>query len=214
MLSRILLVEDIEGTRRNLETLIHMHICGCIVESARFVEDALQLIQRSQADYDVAILDFQLPVRMGEAVEVNDEVCCLLKATAPKVAVAHCSSFLGHPKVQAHLDKHHAGRPEDIHAFPAYSKSNANYAQILVDDLKSYIYGKRLGRQIDALFGIPDPSMRSALVDSVTNPLSTLCRDIANYWKFLKIDSDRKKIQAHFEITSVGTTARVQVSLL
>jgi len=214
MLSRILLVEDIEGTRCNLETLIHMHICGCIIESARFVEEAVQLIQRSQADYDVAILDFKLPLRRGEPEEVNDDVCGLLKATAPNVAVAHCSSFLGDEKVKTHLKKHHAGRPEDIHAFPAYSKSNANYAQILVDDLKSYIYGKRIGRQIDALFGIPDPSMRSALVDSVTDPLSTLCRDIANYWKFLKIDSDCKKIQTHFEITSIGTAARVQVSLL
>lgn len=205
------LVEDIETTLEELYALLREVFPNAIIETASTVAEGLAKIRStasSKRAFDIAILDFKLPVHQGETPKVDESICHAIKSEMPTTLVIHITSYNEDPQVIAHITRYHTGkdapRVEFIH-------KTANWPEKVLRQIKSYF----IELQMDRLFGPKGaPPARSHKIignnRDLTQLLATLTRDIAAYWSDLD-QVTRQRVQDCFNVNDEQSAVRVSL---
>jgi CheY-like chemotaxis protein len=217
-MSRLLLVEDVEGTLDQLYKLLtEVFADFAHIDPARSVAEGLQLIERAARErlpYDVAILDFKLPRESGHHPEIDESLCRAIQEQMRHTLVIHITAFPQDPLVLSHLERWH-NAPTEPRA-SCVSKLNGGWARELIETLQSYLYGSRIQEQLEELLGVgasgaalpARATTRTRGDRSLTHSLARLCRDISAYWPYLDAFL-KKRINTYFVVDADQHPIRV-----
>ena len=208
--------EDI--AREQLVKLLQEAFPNAVVDAVENVEDGLKQLKQAQQEgihYDIALLDFKLPRREGENPEV-DESLCLQVRLDPETLIGHITGFADDPEIKAHLNKVHP--PGDRKGF-IIDKRETSWPTKLITEMRQYLYGYHIERQIRRVFGrAGESSLESAHssrfgsgprpLGSLTNAIADLCLDISLYWKDLH-PAVQERITQYFDVDATGTDIKV-----
>lgn len=209
----IFLVEDIETSRDELHQLLSEVFPGTTIDPASTVTEGLEKIKAAAAEkwsYDIAILDFKLPVHTGETPKVDESICQAIKASMPTALVIHITSYSEDPQVVQHIRRYHTGKDGPRVEF---THKTAYWPEKLIAQIKTYY----IEIQMDRLFGpkgaplVRDRKMYGNIRD-MTQPLATLTRDITGYWKALD-ESTKERIHSYFNVNDEQAPVRVSLRL-
>lgn len=217
---RFLIIEDIKSTAEQLKALLAESFPDSRddIEVATTVREAQELTDRARDDfYDAVILDLKLPSEPGHYPEVDESLCLRIKDKP--TMVAHITAFLDDPRVQDHIRRVHTQELTPL-SF-VLSKREVQWASILVEKLKTYLFSSYIDQQMAEIFGggttvVAASSAvrnhyRSRGHGCTTHRLASLCRDIEAQWNVL--DSGLKtRIRQKFNVETGA--AGTQVSLL
>jgi CheY-like chemotaxis protein len=203
-----LVVEDDDLTRDQLVKLLRTTLPGSVIDSAASVEEALARIQSALdagTPYDLAILDFKLPPRIGEMDKVDESVCQRLTESMPDAIVSHISGYADDTRILGHLGRvHPAGRRQGFFL----DKRSSGFAKELIRQSRAALFGAALDRDINELFSsseAPRPdgegarSGESRGSGSFSNRSADLCLDIRAAWKDLNA-STKAQVQKFFDV--------------
>jgi len=229
---RILIVEDIEDTLRELKELILSKFAKIgdsprvEIDLAETVAEAERLIKAAwdrKRPYHAVILDFYLPKKEGlDAMEMDQSLCLLMRDLMPSTLVAHITAYPYDGPVKEHLRDIHQAQL-DPRAF-ALSKLDVDYAGDLIRKLKAFLLGMRIEEQMEIIFGadmelsfaargrmVPN---RNTNGGSLTHSIASLTRDIEMYWKDLDMTLNkrlRERIERTFRVEEVNKQVRVSL---
>ena len=192
---RLLVVEDQEEVLQQLIKLLLEALRGSIVDGAATVDDALARIDAALlagVSYDLAILDFKLPQRLGEVEDVNESVCARLAEAMPAAIISHITAYAEDASILKHLARvHTAGRPQGFFL----NKLSTGFHDALVGKTREALYGSSIEREISDMFPSSDhyprpdgEGARSAWQrrsTSISNRIADLCLDIGTAWTHL-----------------------------
>jgi hypothetical protein len=203
---RILIVEDRKDVLEQCVRLLRRALPGAMFDVARSVEDALGVIRDALSRgvvYDLAILDFKLPQRIGEKDSVDETICKELSRVMKSTIVGHMTAFAAHQEIAEHMKKAH---PQTAPRGFCLDKTSDDFSETIVPIVRATLYGVEVERRIDRLFNTSDGVGREgARISghqrgaSVTNGISDLCLDIGATWDHLS-ESTRGKVQEHFNV--------------
>jgi DNA-binding NarL/FixJ family response regulator len=213
---RILLVEDQPNTLEELRSLLLEVFPNSLVATAETVAAGLQIINAAAPlPFEVAILDFKLPAHSGENPEVDQSLCLALQETMPETLVIHITAFHEDPLVLSHIAHYHASPKmppgELLHKTDGYSDK-------LVKQLRAYLYGGQINRQMDELFGKHASAGLGAQRQNnlgrthLTHALAALCRAITTYWPYLD-DATRTRVDHYFHVNPHADPVQVNLRL-
>lgn len=216
----ILVVEDDQWVLHLLLKRLTEEVPESEINAAESVADGLPLIRRASErrwPYDAAILDFKLPHHQGENPEVDESLCRELVSSMPGTLCIHITAFPDDDKVREHLRIYHLEQlgPRGL----VINKVSTDWPEDLLVQLKAYLYGSRIEKQMNRLFRLEDSltSQRHGRdrlkgEGGVTHELASLCRDVAAYWYDLD-GGLQKRIESLFYV-KVGEDKNISVSLL
>jgi len=222
---RILIVEDIIETLRQLKALLTESLCTTEnelhqIETALTVEDAHKLIVQARADkrpYDAIILDLMLPKQLGDSTEVDESLCLMVQRFMPSTLIAHITAYTDDKTVREHLKNYHI---EQIDRSFALSKTDIDYAQKLVIKLKVFLYSNQLERRLTQILGWPEASasikpnqskyIRMPGQESLTHEIAALTRDITRHWHDLD-EKLKDQIRRIFYVDDASDIIRVSL---
>src|SRR5260370_15185080 len=149
---RVLVVEDDPQALTQIVKLLRGVLVGSVVDSADSVNGAMAKIEASLTScgaYDLAILDFKLPLRPGENDDVDEQVCRQLIVSMPETIVSHISGFSEDTRILAHLARvHPAARPQGFFL----AKRNVGVGIDLAKKTRVVLYSSQVEREIADLF--------------------------------------------------------------
>jgi len=214
-----LVVEDQTEMLKQLDKLLSESLGGAVIHTARTVVEALETLDRadrSQVDYDVAIVDFKLPEKEGDNPEVQYAVCDRIHQTMLDTMVVHITGFKSDGDVIAHVfrgDSRSTLSPQVLFI----SKDDVEWAAKLLRKVKEFVYGTPIRRRIDDIFGSRGQS-RGVPVErhahrrygrtGLSHDLAALTRQIAEHWEDLDKPL-RRRIQRVFRIDTSEEPIRV-----
>ncbi len=208
----ILLVEDELHTREVLRDLLKEVFTGALIEIASTVEEGRQKIKAAASDnrpFDIAILDFKLPVGKGEFPDFDESLCKEIRDKMPDALVIHITRYHLEPFVTSHISAYHTGK--NAPRVELIQKTD-KWSEKLLGEIKAHL----IKRQLDSLFEgqIDTTEARKALRSggSLTHALAALSRDIAAYWHDLD-DETKARIREYFELTEDKQQVRVNLRL-
>lgn len=220
---RILIVEDDEKTLQQLKGLFTEEFPGSQIDTAETVTNGLKLIrmvEEANCIYDVTVLDFRLPQKQGDNDEVDESLCLAIRDRMRETLVCHITGHLTDPLVSGHIEKVHLGY-SDPRAALISKLENVIWPSQLIGKIKAYLYGTRIEKQIDRLFGenktsavtAQRPAIRSSLNRNrgITQELATLCWEIQAHWHDLD-KSLQQRVQTIFHVDT--TSDPIKISLL
>ena len=224
---RILIVEDIENTLRELKKAIlaafakeetpvlQIHTAASVVEGRELIEVAYD----QKRPYHAVVLDFYLPAQDGhDATKMDESLCLLLRESMGSTLVAHITIYPDSEDVKEHLLKIHQVQI-DPRAF-ALSKKDPDYSLDLIRKLKAFLFGRRIEEQMESIFG-PDAELsfaargrmnrgRGEIGTSQTHPIAALSRDIESFWPDLD-PKLKERIKRVFRVEMCDKEARVSL---
>lgn len=214
---RILIVEDIESTLEQLHGLLAETFPGSQIDRAQTVKEGRALIEAAyhgEAPYHAVILDFKLPLDVGENPEADESLCELARRRMRYALIAHISAYTSDGEVQDHLRKVHVETVGD-RAF-ALSKANSIWPEELLKKMKSYLYSTHILHRLQLLFGTAGAMAEAdyelgARVRGAdghrTHELSDLSYQIEAHWYDLD-ESARQQIQEVFRVEIIDGQVR------
>jgi CheY-like chemotaxis protein len=218
---RLLIVEDEEETLDEMQKLFAGRFPDAIVDVADTVNGGLRLIEQasdSRSYYDVAILDMKLPKDLGDNPEVDESLCQKVRDLMPHTLIIHYTAYPEDPQVSRHAKRVHTG-PDDPRA-SIISKRDLGWSQDMLRQLKAYLYGARIERQMTLLFGNSDevalqshPRKSRGLekpVGSLTHTIAALQRDIVVHWNDLD-EKLQQKIRNVFYVDTDSDPIRISL---
>jgi CheY-like chemotaxis protein len=212
----LLLVEDQLRTRDELYELLREDFPDAWIETASTVTDGSQKISSAAASrqpFDIAVLDFKLPIRQGENPEINESLCAEIKSQMPQTLVIHITSFNEDLAVNEHIARYHSSKsPLRMELINKTDARIMNWTERLIREIKSFL----ISRQIGELF---DPSIEPAVARGEAiagrrwkHKLEALRRDIAAYWKDLDGET-KEQVNRHFLTQEYQQQIRVTLRL-
>lgn len=214
----ILIADDDEPTRQQLEKYLADILPGVAIETAGAVDPAIQCVEMAYsrgAPFDAAILDFKLPIDQGGNPEPDHTICDRIHELMPETFVVHITAFGDDPEVLKHILESHRSRYDPWGDYVPKNKSD--YAQRLGTILKNWLYGKPIEDAMDMLFGrvaeraaFPSAPMDMRRGGSLTHELAALTRNIESHWNDLD-DRLKKRIAQVFHVNEDVTPIRVSV---
>lgn len=222
---RILIIEDVEDTLRQLEAYISEYFfmlegeAVTEIHRAMSVAEAHKLLRAAFEEdrpYHVVVLDFNLPEHLGRPAQVDESVCSMIRTLMPSTIVAHITAYKDDELVKEHWRINHQ---EVISKAVILSKVNSEYPIKLVEYLKKIYHSDRLEEQINKIFFadakvslVTDGTRRGRDADcSLAHELAELSRDIAAHW-FELDESVRTRVKQVFRVDTSGT--QIVVNLL
>ncbi len=211
---RILIVEDIRRTIDELSALLGEAFHDSQIDKAETVNGAKAMIETAfsaRRNYDAVILDFKLPLEKGENPEDDESICRLLRQRMPAALVAHITAHPSDDAVKKHMRSVHA---EQVgYTAIDHSKLNVDWPSTLLRRLKEFLYGTRIEKQMNALFGFGATRAiagRSRVRGNggVTHELAALTYDIVRFWPELN-DKTQKRVHEVFEVEVEGGSVKV-----
>jgi CheY-like chemotaxis protein len=205
---RFLIVEDDRSTAETLKLVLEDAFPGALVVFAGDVELASQLLSGATRPFDAVVLDSLLPNGRGETV------CQHVREQTSYSTVAHITAHDNDPQLASHLKGEHVHKSQ--RGFVVYKRLNEPWTEELVLLLSRDLFGLRIGRQLDELFGPEGREPSSTATprgyrtpkESRTNELADLSRDIVDFWD--KVGSDvRVRIKQYFYVDDSGRPIRV-----
>jgi CheY-like chemotaxis protein len=198
------------------------------VDGAACVEDALRLVEQaieSRRPYDVVLLDFKLPVRMGENDEVDESVCRQVRDSMLDAYILHYTGYGGDPVISRHMEQEHGrDRPDQARTRLVEKTADTTWVEELRDHVRSFLDGKRkrLARQrvaegLDRLFGAPESGHPGAARArdlgrpgdrGISHELEALRHDIVTYWNDLD-DQLKDRVGTIFRVEEGDEGVRV-----
>ena len=232
---RILVVEDDQPVLDQLLKLLGAEFPDVQIGSAESVEEALSKIQQAAGNlepYDLAILDFKLPLKSGENAEVDDTVCEAFRKSSPHGKVIHYTGYPGDSKVRAHMEQQHTGELDEpgVKLIEKSAKSDwVAELQATIRPLVEIYRRKRIATNLVYLFGPVSDSSQSAHLTSgssrpvrseglarrvgdrgISHELAAFKRDVEMNWEILD-EPLRDRIRDLFEVQE--TDGRVSLVL-
>lgn len=230
MLFRILIVEDIKDTLKQLRLYISEALRepdgapSVVIQTAESVEDAKHLIleaKEREQPYHAVVLDFKLPKQMGhypELPNIDESLCLLIRQTMSATLVAHITAYIDDEVVRSHLRLVHQEQV-DPRAL-VFSKAEGDYALKLIERLRAFLYGMRIEEQMAQVFDEPRElafaargrieRARSRGGRSLTHDIAALRRDIVAHWHYLdkQLQNDIRKF---FRVDDQSRPVRVSL---
>lgn len=215
---RILVVEDDEHTSTQLRNIITEQIDDVEVETALNVPDAHDLItaaREKNQPYDVVVLDLMLPPEDGLKAELDESICKRVRLTMERTLVAHITAHDDDATVERHLEVVHG--PSQIDFSFRLSKDTGKergrgaYSFELIERLRPFLYGRRIKRQLRALFNGGEVAAYAGMAmrprgfpddRSKTHELAALTRNISKDWEYLS-EGLRTQIRDIFNVSIV-----------
>lgn len=217
-----LVVEDIESTLAELQTLLSEVFPNSRVDVAETTVQALDYVEaaaRSKRPYHAAVVDFMLPHTAGERAEIDECICRSIRTMLPGTLIVHITAYAGDPIVLAHfrdVDLVNPGIPSAV----TISKLEVDWASQLLSKLKQYLYGMQIEEQMDGLFRADWGSTTSTRGrvgrdrvfrnGDVTHALANLDRDIVTHWDDLD-NQLQARIQSVFHVDTSGRPIRISL---
>src|ERR1051325_2122699 len=106
---RILVVEDDLEACDQIVVFLRTAMPESLIDVANDIESAFERLKAAQRPYDLAILDFQLPQRLGEQPVIDESLCEHLTRFVPATIVSHITGFADDPQIMEHLNRAHLG---------------------------------------------------------------------------------------------------------
>jgi len=154
---RFLIVEDDRNAREQVTKYLEDTFPGALVLAAETVAEGEELIVKAEGPFDCVILDFKLPKQKGFLPDGDLSLCQRVREVMPTAIVAHVSAYLD-DDAYLHDDQVLQEHYRTYHNKPAEPKAyllpkNAKWVETLGKDLRQYLYGRSIGKQLDDLFG-------------------------------------------------------------
>ena len=182
---RILVVEDNPDTRRGIVELLLEEFPQAWIEDAGTIKDGRNLILKSRESepYDVAILDFKLPLSEEDPLEVVDQSLCALMSTVNRKAlVIHVTKYVQDKEILNHVQSHHqSGGPE----IGFISKLKSDYPEQLEKQIRCYLVERAFAQYTGA-------ERNGTAASSPTQARATFFPLVAANWPYL--DPSRKAL--------------------
>jgi hypothetical protein len=206
---RLLILEDMEGTLKQLRAHIMKEIPNSVIDVASTVADSHTLLKTAadkSSPYDAAILDFWVPVELGDDPQADDSICRDVTLAMPETLVIHITAYPEKPEVDKHMEDFH-GSLRGIRGC-VIDKARTGWVSEVLKTLKEFLYGTAIRERMEAIFGTgtearhrPDsPRVRSSRgPGGGIHELHSLFRDISTHWKDLD-ESLQSEIQATFHV--------------
>lgn len=212
----ILLVEDEPVTVKALTGFLKRHLPLTAEELqldiARTVAEAKVFL--SKFAYDVVILDFKLPAQYpGDFTEVNESLCLEVCRRLPDALVGHITSHLDDKQVKAHLNKLHLEQAGPT-GF-SLSKSDNDYPQKLLANVKRHLFAKPIERRLEKLFGDAGREMEvQEPTFCLTHELANLTCEIKLHWQDLE-EPLKERIRETYKYVETDDAGRlINLSLI
>ncbi|MCI0489896.1 MAG: hypothetical protein L0229_25165 [Blastocatellia bacterium] len=221
---RILIVEDIEETRKALQSLLSEAFPNSLIDTSATVAEAhefLEVIRKKELLYHAIILDFKLPKeKIGAHAEIDESLCLAVRDMAPSSLVIHITAHPDDELVERHLRRVHEEQidPRSL----TLPKEGSNWPIQLLKKLKAFLYGIPIEERINSLFGINSMAATAARnriererpkswsEGSITHELAALCRDIVTHWNDLD-ESLQATIKTIFYVDAESDPIRVSL---
>jgi len=166
--------------------------------------------------YDAAILDFQLPETEGALETIDETLCQLIRDRMQGTKIAHITGHIGDETVNAHVVRVHSQR-KDPRAI-IISKGDLDWADRLVHEMQTYLYGDEIERALADVFGVGTGHGRPATRGGghrsgrgcMTSDIIDLTCDIAECWHSLD-EHTRSLVKSVFEVDGSQQPARVSL---
>jgi CheY-like chemotaxis protein len=207
-MARILLVEDDVSTVKVLTRVLQR---GWPLPAEELQLDAAGTVAEAKAwlaqfAYDVVILDFQLPaLHPGDHGEVDETLCLEVRRRLPAALVGHITSHPNDKQVKAHLEALHLERT-GLNAF-SLSKSDNEYPQKLLANVKRHLFAKPIERQLEKLFGEAGAEEQESSFD-LTFEMAKLRTEITFHWQDLE-EPLKARIRAAFKYVVTDDAGRL-----
>ncbi|MCI0660091.1 MAG: hypothetical protein L0220_03355 [Acidobacteria bacterium] len=205
---RLLIVEDDENTLNQLQKLFDEEFPDAIVDTAATIKKGMLLIEEAfenRCYYDAAILDLKLPLDVGEAAEVDELVCHKIRNLMPDALIVHYTGYPEDKQILQHVKNAHTG-PHDPRT-SIISKLKSGWSIELLRKAKMYLYGCRIEKQIDLLFG---SRSREPSGGSLTHNIAMLQRDIIVHWNDLD-QMLQERIKSIFHVDADSLPIRISL---
>ena len=209
---KLLIVEDDRDARENLSLLLKQEFPDAAVESAEAVDIALALIDIHEP-FDIAILDFRLPISVGLSPSMGHRsMCNRIREKSKNTIVFHFSAYLEDAEFKQHLEDVHMGENDPLQVF---DKNDTLYPDKIVNTVKKYWYGQQIAVKMSDLLGVKEVDARIyrwsvARRFSLTNELADLFTDIVEYWDYLD-ESLREAIRNNLNLDNKDHPTRVSL---
>lgn len=201
---RILLVEDILNTLEQLRELLQEVFPNLLIETASTVAEGQNKIKSSQT-FDIAILDFKLPVEKGLTPEIDKSLCQEIKSRMPQTLVIHITAFHEDDAVNKHIARYHAGKNDPS---AELIQKGDDWPEKLISKIKAYLIEQQLYNLFEKQAEAAGARKVSRGSGSFTHMLAALSRDIVAYWSDLD-DPTKAKIREYFETAEDKQQVRV-----
>ncbi len=201
----ILLVEDELHTREVLRDLLKEVLTSALIDTASTVEEGRQKIKVAASDnrpFDVAILDFKLPVGKGEYPEFDESLCEEIRDKMPEALVIHITRYHEESFVTSHISAYHTGK--NAPRVELIQKTD-KWSEKLLSEIKAYLIQQQLYSLFEKQAKATEARKVVGSSGSLTHALAALSRDIEAYWHDLD-DATKARIREYFETTEVETT--------
>ncbi len=219
----ILLVEDEVDVLRDLSVILGKALPRSGIHAAPSVEDArdhLEFSRRRGIRYDLALLDFKVPLRRGMHEEVDFSLCEAVQKM--RVPIIHFSAYAQDETIQAHMESVH--RDEALLNVPVIVDKNtrAEFSKKLVAIIQPYFQrtvSERIDSRLSGLFGLSGADSSEAArafrvptpSGSATHTLIALQNDIMELWPFLGPDV-RGRVRNVFSVVELdGASKRLSL---
>lgn len=195
---RILIVEDVDEVRQDLraalerkcpETAVVIDEACCVREAKEHIE---ALKERGLA-YDIALLDFRLPLEAGGNPEGDEELCPAISAMNREALVVHMTAFIEDSTILGHIAGQHQG-PSAVPLGLVDKVSDPLWIRHVTDSIRSYLAGQYVkaalvaalgpveGAHVNARFRSPEPPGRFT---SGTRLIGDLVAAVQQHWVHL-----------------------------
>jgi len=215
---RILIIEDVEETVEQLQSLLLEAFPGAQADKAANAEEALRRIQESVEPpawpYDAVVTDFRIPRSRGGLPEVHPEVFQAIRDHLPNGVVAGITAFSAEEDVIDQLLNTLNRGPDDPRSF-WLSKTQNEWPTKLVRRLAAHLYDPPIEAKVDKLAF----SFRSRASDcpggpwpgvSMTHELADLTREIVQHWDYLS-EGLKRKIRSVFDVNESERPIRISL---
>jgi CheY-like chemotaxis protein len=146
----LLVLEDSPRMAEQVVKLFQDVLPGSNIELALSVDEAVERINARLlvgVPYDLALLDFRLPLRTGEHDDFDESICQLLTEVMPSTIIGHLTAYAGDERIVEHVRRVHTpGRPQGF-----FLDKRKDVPQLVPRTLQA-LYSSRIEREIGELF--------------------------------------------------------------
>lgn len=179
VLLRVLLVEDQQTLRENLQILIERKLRGSEVIAVGTIEDAINLLTK-QTDFAIGVLDIRLPMKRGLQPEADPSIAERLRELGiPSVCIT------GHRQSEDVENYIKSRSLVDPPVAVIEKRVTSDFTKQLLEELRGWFTktaSLRVNRLLERAFG---NSAELSGVRSGTAALLSLQQDIRDYWHYL-----------------------------
>lgn len=216
-----LVVEDEVAHYKPIVEFLTDEFPGCRVDHARSIAEAARRLREAEDQnltYKVAVLDFRLPRRRGDATEEVDLETRKAVVTSPateEAAVFHITGYANDEEIRRYIQEKRLDRPNL--PYPFLIEKKGEWTEVLYRAIRRLVHGERIAARLDRLFsprgGRGGSSQRADLpaTGSLTQEMNALTRDVELHWPYLS-ESLQERVRQLFEVHPHGQTVRVSLT--